>query len=157
MNNTTSLRVLAAMFVCGAVATRAFPEDKKIALKNAPVAVQKTIADQLKGGTLRELVLEVENGKSTYEADLAIDGHVRTLAIDAKGTLLETESAVELNAIPAAAREGLLREAAKGSISEVEEVTKDGAVFYEAMVKEKGGKAREVVVDASGKAVPVKK
>ena len=153
MNNCLSLRFLAVTFVCGAAAVTTFAEGKKIALKNAPIAVQKTIADQLKGGTLRELVLEVENGKTVYEAELAADGRVRTLAIDATGTLLESEAAVELSAIPAAAREGLLREAGKGSISEVEEVTKNGAVSYEAMVKEKGKKDREIVVDADGKAI----
>ena len=64
---------------------------------------------------------------------------------------------VELKALPEVVRAGLTREACKGSIAKVEEVTKGGVTSYEAKVKEAGKKDREVVVGADGKLVPAKK
>ena len=134
----------------------AFPviaAEKTVALKDAPAAVQKTIAEQLKGGKLKSLSVETEDGKTEYEAEVTVDGHDKTVAMDASGKVLETEMVVELKALPEAVRAGLSREAGKGSISKVEEVTKAGVTSYEALVKEAGKKDREVVVTADGKLV----
>ena len=130
---------------------------KTVLLKNAPGAVQKTIAGQLKGGVLHKLSVEVANGKTTYEAELMNGATKRNLTIDASGKVLEGETAVELSAVPEAVRAGLTREAGPGSIAKVEEVIHGGQASYQALVKETGKKDREVVVAADGTLVATKK
>ena len=131
--------------------------EKTIALKDTPGAVQKTVNEQLRGGKLRGLSVEVDKGETRYEAEMTVDGKNRDVVIDSAGTVLEAEVVVELSALPEAVRAGLLREAGKGSVATVEELTRDGVVSYEALIKETGKKNREVVVGTDGKLVGAKK
>ncbi len=134
-------------------------EEKTITLKDAPAAVQKTIADQLKGGRLKTLSVEAEDGKTEYEAELTGGGggKDRTIVMDPGGKVLESEVVVELSSLPEAVRTRLRKEAGRGTIATVEKVTTAGVVSYEAMVKEAGEKDREVAVGASGQPLPAKK
>ena len=161
------MKRLTPLFVAGAVLVSGFlaaphsaaeekAEGKKVLLKNAPIGVQKTIADQIKGAALQGLVVETEDGKTEYEARLLFEGHVKTLTMDDKGKLLESEIVVAFSTLPEAVRNAITKEAGKGKIQSVEEVTRDGVVTYEAAVKE-SGKQREVVVGVDGKLVPAKK
>ncbi|MBX7185849.1 MAG: hypothetical protein K1Y01_11960 [Vicinamibacteria bacterium] len=153
-NPTLTARTL--ILVSGFGLGLAFPAtgaERTIALKAAPVAVQKAIADRLKGGRLKSLSVETEGGEAEYEAEVMVDGHDRTLVIDASGRVLETETVMELGALPEAVRVGLAREAGKASITKVEEVVNAGVTSYEATLKETGKKDREVVVDGDGKLV----
>jgi len=154
LNLTT--RTLMLVSVLG-LALPLIAAEKTVALKDAPAAVQKAIAEQLKGGKLKSLSVETEDGKTEYEAEVTVDGRDKTVAMDASGKVLETEAVVELKTLPEAVRTGLAREAGKGSIAKVEEVTKAGVASYEALVKEAGKKDREVVVTADGKLVAPKK
>ena len=156
MTKSNLFYLFGSAFLCAALASRGSSEDRKIAMADAPVAVQKTLTEQLRSGKLRSLIAEVENGRTTYEEELTVDGRNKTVAIQADGRLLESETSVNLNSLPAAVRDGLVREARKGSLSQIEEVTKDGVVSYEAMVKEKGKKDREIVVGADGRAIAPK-
>jgi uncharacterized membrane protein YkoI len=156
LNLTTRTLALAS----GLGLALAFPvmaAEKPLALKDAPAAVQKTVADQLKGGKLKSLSVETEGGKTEYEAEVTVDGRDKTVAMDASGKVLETEMVVDLKALPEAVRAGLTREAGKGSIAKVEEVTKAGVTSYEAKITEAGKKDREVVVTADGKLVAPRK
>jgi uncharacterized membrane protein YkoI len=62
------------------------------------------------------------------------------------------EKVVSLDQIPAAARTGLLREAAGAPIQKVEQETENGRTVYEGHVT-KGNDVVGVVVDAEGKLV----
>ncbi len=148
---------LAILGLSLAMASFTAAEEKKIALKDAPAAVQKTVNEQLKGGKLRGLSVEVEKGETKYEAEMTVDGRNRDVVIDSAGTVLEAEALVELSALPEVVRAGLLREAGNGSVATVEELTRDGVVSYEALIKETGKKNREVVVGTDGKLVGAKK
>ena len=154
LNLTT--RTLTLVSVLG-LALPLIAAEKTVALKDAPAAVQKAIADQLKGGKLKSLSVETEDAKTEYEAEVTVDGRDKTVAMDASGKVLETEMVVELKALPEPVRAGLLREAGKGSIEKVEEVTSAGVTSYEAKVKEAGKKDREVVVGTDGKLIVPKK
>lgn len=138
-----------------AVAGFTAADEKAIALKDAPAAVQKAVNEQLKGGKLRGLSMEVEKGKTTYEAEMTVNGSDRDVVIDPEGKIVEAEHVVELSTLPEIVRAALAREAGKGSVEKVEEVTRDGVVSYEAVIKEAGKKNREVVVGADGRAVVV--
>jgi len=143
------------LFLTLALSARA--EEKTIALKAAPAAVQKALTEQAKGGTIKSVSVETEDGKTEYEARITGGGKDRTVAVDAAGKLLESETEVEFGTLPEPVKAALTKEAGKGKITRVEEVTAGSVVSYEGLVKEAGKKDREVVVGADGKLVPAKK
>jgi uncharacterized membrane protein YkoI len=75
-----------------------------------------------------------------------------TLAPSNAGADEGKEKVVSLDQIPAAARTGLLREAAGAPIQKVEQETERGKTVYEGHVK-KGNDVIGIVVDADGKLV----
>ena len=63
------------------------------------------------------------------------------------------EAKMNLDDVPGAAREAILREAAGAPVAEVEREEENGKVVYEAEVNS-GGKTREIEVDAAGNVLP---
>jgi uncharacterized membrane protein YkoI len=113
--------------------------------------VEKTVAEQSKGATIRGFSKEVEKGKTYYEAELTVNGHGKDILMDEKRNVVEVEEEVALNSLPAAVKEGLEKAAGSGKISKVETLTKNGKlVAYEAAVKT-GTKKSEVQVGPDGK------
>jgi len=138
---------LAAIFVAGLAGVPG--ADQKLQLKDAPAAVQKGVADNLKGATLRGLSKEIEGGKTTYEAETMLDGRSRDFVLDAAGRLLEIEEELAADAVPAAVKTAL---EARGRIVKVESVTRGTRVTYEGTV-EKDGRKSAVALDGNGKAI----
>jgi hypothetical protein len=69
--------------------------------------------------------------------------------VDLKGNLLLVEEATTIDAIPAAAKAGILKKLAAGKLSKVETFTKIGQpAMYEAGYTDKAGKKHEVLVKA---------
>src|SRR3954469_14047371 len=125
-------------------------QEKKIKRSELPPAVEKTVAAQSEGATIRGFSTEVEGGKRLYEVALNIEGRGKDILIDRRGNVVEVEEEVALDSLPAAVREGLARAAGRGTISRVESLTKRGKlVAYEAVVKT-GARRREVQVGPSG-------
>jgi uncharacterized membrane protein YkoI len=129
----------------------AFAQEKKIQRSELPAAVEKTVAEQSKGATIRGFSQEKENGQTTYEAEMLANGHTKDVQIDANGAVIEVEEQVDLQAVSAEVRAGLQAKAGKGKITKVESLTKKGTlVAYEAKVVT-GGKRSEVQVGPDGK------
>jgi uncharacterized membrane protein YkoI len=126
--------------------------EKKVAIKNLPPAVQKTVQDQIKGAQLKGLSKEAENGKTVYEVETMVNGKSRDLLIDEQGAILEIEEATTLDAIPAPAKAVIKKDAIGGKVSKVEIVTKAGVTTYAAVIK-KAGKESEIKVAADGSIV----
>lgn len=125
-------------------------KEKKVKLKDLPVAVQKTVEEQSRGAKLRGLAEETADGKTVYEVELTVNGHSKDMLIDPSGTVVEVEEEVALNALPAAVQTALATQAGKGKIHKVEAITKGGTiVYYEAAVKA-GRKTTEVKVSPEG-------
>ena len=125
--------------------------EKKINRSDLPSAVEKTVASQTQGATIRGFNEEKENGKTYYEAELIVNGHSKDILIDADGTVAEIEEQVEFNSLPAAVQGGLQAKAGKGKVGKVESITKhDKLVAYEAKVTT-NGKRSEVQVGPDGK------
>jgi hypothetical protein len=125
-------------------------QEKKIKRSELPPAVEKTVAAQSEGATIRGFSTEVEGGKRLYEVALNIEGRGKDILIDGRGNVVEVEEEVALDSLPAAVREGLARAAGRGTISRVESLTKRGKlVAYEAVVKT-GARRREVQVGPGG-------
>ena len=145
---TGTLAVVAAVAAIG-VARGA---EKKVTMNQLPAAVQQTVKERAQGGTIRGLVMEEDNGKTVYEAELTIGGRNTDISLDEQGKVIEAELATTLDKIPAAARAAIEKQAGAGTVTEVEEVTEKGETIYEAQI-DNGGKKSEAKVDADGHTV----
>jgi hypothetical protein len=139
--------VLAAL----SLATITFAQEKKIARADLPPAVEKTVAAQSQGATIKGFSQEKEKGQTYYEAEMTVSGHSKDVLIDVNGAVVEVEEQVAFDSLPPAVKEGLQVKAGAGKILKVESLTKhDKLVAYEAKV-ETGGKKTEVQVGPDGK------
>jgi hypothetical protein len=86
------------------VASGVSAAEKRVKMERLPPAVQKTVQEQSKGGTIRGLAEEIEGGKTFYEAELKINGHNKDLLIDPNGAVVEVEEEVALDSLSAAVR-----------------------------------------------------
>ena len=140
-----------ALTGCLAVMGSAMAQEKKIKRSDLPAAVEKIVAEQNKGATIRGFSEEKEKGKTTYELQMTVNGHSRDLQMDESGVVIEVEEQVALEALPTEVRTGLQAKAGKGRITKVESITKgDRLVAYEAQV-DTAGKKSELQVGTDGK------
>jgi uncharacterized membrane protein YkoI len=126
-------------------------QEKKIKRSDLPPAVEKTVAAQSAGATIRGFSSEVENGQTLYEAELMVNGHSKDVLMAADGSIVEVEEQVALDSLSPEVKAGLQAKAGKGKILKVESITKKNKlVAYEAKV-DTGGKKSEVQVGPDGK------
>jgi uncharacterized membrane protein YkoI len=131
-------------------------EGEKIKFADAPAAVQKTMLRESGGVAIKEVLKETEDGKTTYEAEVKIDGHEYVIKVGADGVLLEKslededdEVPIKFADAPAPVQKTLLREAGAVKIDKVDKLEREGRTLYEADVKI-DGKNYEVVITAEG-------
>jgi hypothetical protein len=126
-------------------------QEKKIKRSDLPPAVEKTVAEQSKGATIRGFSTEQEKGQTLYEVEMTVSGHSKDVSMTADGTVVEVEEQVAMDSLPAEVKAGLQAKAGAGKILKVESLTKKGKlVAYEAQV-ETNGKKSEVQVGPDGK------
>ena len=148
---TFAIAVIAAT-LC-AISSPAEEHEKKINRSDLPAPVEKTVAAQTQGATIRGFNEEKENGKTYYEAELTVNGHSKDILIDPAGAIVEIEEQVALTSLPTAVQSGLLAKAGSGKLGKVESITKrDKIVAYEAKVTT-NGKRSEIQVGPDGKAL----
>lgn len=124
--------------------------ETRIRRNQLPAAVERTVATQSTGATIKGFSREVEGGKTYYEVELALNGRTRDVLMDADGVVVEVETQVDIDSLPAAVRTALKARAGQGQITSVESLTKKGQlVAYEAHVKT-GSKRSEIQVGPSG-------
>jgi hypothetical protein len=132
-------------------ATSAVAQEKKIKRSDLPPAVEKTVAAQSAGATVKGFSKENEKGQTYYEAEMVVNGHSKDILIDTNGAIVEVEEEVAMNALPPDVKVGLQAKAGEGKLIKVESITKkDKLVAYEAQVT-KDGKKSEVQVGPDGK------
>lgn len=140
-----------ALIAALTLTTTALAQEKKIQRADLPPAVEKTVAAQSQGATIKGFSQEVEDGQTLYEAEMTVSGHSKDISIDANGAVVEVEEQVALDSLPAAVKAGLAAKAGAGKIVKVESITKhDKLVAYEAKVQT-GTKKSEVQVGPEGK------
>ena len=126
-------------------------QEKKIKRSDLPPAVEKTVAAESTGATIKGFSTEKENGQTLYEAEMTINGHSKDISMTADGSIVEIEEQVAFDSLPADVKAGLQAKAGKGKILKVESLTKKGKlVAYEAKV-DANGKKSEVQVGPDGK------
>jgi hypothetical protein len=151
MNTKPKVSVLLIAGLAAAGMAAAQDQEKKIKRSDLPAAVEKTVAAESAGATIRGFSLEKENGKIFYEAEMTVSGHAKDVLIDANGAVVEVEEEVAVDALSPEVKAGLLAKAGKGKIATVETIKKrDKLVAYEAKVNTNGKKS-EVQVGPDGK------
>lgn len=129
----------------------AVAQEKKIKRADLPPAVEKTVAAQSAGATVKGFSKEIEKGQTYYEAEMIVNGHTKDILIDINGAIVEVEEEVAMDALPAEVKAGLQAKAGEGKLVKVETLTKqDKLVAYEAQVTQ-AGKKSEVQVGPDGK------
>ena len=148
---TTHLAILAASALLAAGSLYAQEHEKKIKRSDLPPAVEKTVAANSQGATIKGFSSEKEDGKTFYEAEMTVNGHTKDISMTADGSIVEVEEEVAMDSLSADVKTGLQAKAGKGKILKVESITKkDKLVAYEAQVNTNGKKS-EVQVGPDGK------
>jgi uncharacterized membrane protein YkoI len=133
------------------LAGTASAQEKKIKRSDLPPAVEKTVAAQSAGATIRGFSTEKENGQTLYEVEMTVNGHSKDISMTTDGSIVEVEEQVTLDSLSPEVKAGLQAKAGKGKILKVESLTKKNKlVAYEAKVETNGKKA-EVQVGPDGK------
>ena len=148
--NLRSKIIFASLVIALATVSAAQAQERKIKRTQLPPAVEKTVAEQSQGATIKGFSTEIEKGKRVYEVAMAVDGHGKDILIDAKGNVIEIEEEVAMDSLAQPVKDGLTKAAGKGTIGKVESLTKNGTlVAYEAVVK-RGAKHSEIQVGPNG-------
>jgi hypothetical protein len=151
MNTKPKVSVLLIAGLAAAGMAVAQDQEKKIKRSDLPAAVEKTVAAESAGATIKGFSQEKENGKIFYEAEMTVSGHTKDVLIDANGAVVEVEEEVAVDDLSPEVKAGLLTKAGKGKIATVETIKKrDKLVAYEAKVNTNGKKS-EVQVGPDGK------
>lgn len=133
------------------LAGNASAQEKKIKRSDLPPAVEKTVAAQSAGATIRGFSTEIEKGQTLFEVEMTVSGHSKDVSMTADGSIVEVEEQVVLDSLSPEVKAGLQAKAGKGKITKVESLTKkDKLVAYEAQVVT-NGKRSEVQVGPDGK------
>ena len=145
-----TLSIFAAMLLVGVSLSLSHAQERKIRREQLPPAVEKTVAKESEGATIKGFSTEVEHGQKLYEASLIVNGHTKDILIDRNGNVVEVEEQVTLDSLPAAVQDALRKMAGVGTITVVESLTKNNQlVAYEAQVKH-GKRRSEIQVGPNG-------
>lgn len=141
---------LAILLIGLATVSAAQGQERKLKREQLPAAVEKTVARESQGATIKGFATEVEKGKRLYEVSLDVNGHSKDISMDKRGNVVEVEEEVTMDSLPAAVQESLRKAAGRGTIGMIESLTKGGKlVAYEAHVKT-GKKRFEIQVGPNG-------
>ena len=124
-----------------ALAVPAAYADKGVARKDLPPAVEKTVARELEGATLKGIAVEKCAGQTCYEVETMRGTKTRDLIVDSAGVVVEVEEQLETADLPEAVKAA----AGKfGTIATAEKLMINGAVTYEVVTKKGSGKSEHV-------------
>ena len=150
-SRSLKLVAVATVFFPGFALTQGQEQEKKIQRSDLPPSVERTVAAQSRGATIKGFSQEEENGQTYYEAEMMVGGHSKDVLIDKDGRIVEVEEQVAFDSLPAGVKDSLKNKAGHGKIVKVESLTKhDKLVAYEAKVQSNGKKS-EIQVGPDGK------
>ena len=142
--------IFASLVVTVATVSATQAQERKLKRAQLPPAVEKTVAEQSQGATIKGFSTEVEKGKRVYEVAMTVDGHGKDILIDSKGNVIEVEEVVAMDSLSQPVKDGLTKAAGNGTINMIESLTKNGTlVAYEGHVK-RGLKRFEIQVGPNG-------
>jgi hypothetical protein len=140
-----SLLLACCVFLLAAVSC-----SQKIKEKDLPAPVKAAFA---KAYTTPGKVSWGKEDENSYEASFSHNGKETSVVYSKDGELLETESEITVDELPAAVREYVAKNYKNAKIAEATKIVKkDGAIVYEAEVNKK-----DLLFDASGALLPTDK
>lgn len=144
------IRCFAVGLAMGLTVAVAQAQERKIKREQLPPAVEKTVAKESEGATIKGFSTEIEHHQKLYEASLNLNGHSKDILIDKNGKIVEIEEEVSMDSLPTDVQAALKKAAGSGTIQIIESLTKNGEVVaYEAQVKH-GKKRSEIQVGPNG-------
>src|SRR5258707_15498887 len=108
MNLRTRI-MFASLVIALATVSAAQAQERKIKRSQLPPAVEKTVAEQSQGATIKGFSTEIEKGKRVYEAEMTINGHGKDILIDSKGNVIEIEEEVAMDSLSQVVKDGLTK------------------------------------------------
>ena len=91
LNRQNLIATLFVTLVLLVSAAHAQDSEKRVKMKDLPEAVQKTVREQSKGATIHGFARETEDGKTSYEVEMKVNGHNKDVLIDPSGAVLAVE------------------------------------------------------------------
>ena len=132
----------------------ALADEKKIDISDLPSVVAKAARKAFPTAKVVGASKETDDGETTYEVMMTLDGKSIDLTIDDDGEIEGIEKEIEVEDLPRAVIKAARKAFPDRKIVKVEEVTdEDEAVVYELTFEAKGGKTLEVTMSPSGKVV----
>src|SRR5256714_15557861 len=108
--------LLAALLTVGVLFALSQAQERKIKREQLPPAVEKTVARESEGATIKGFATEVEKGQRLYEAELIVNGHHKDILMNRQGVIVEVEEEVSMDSLPATVQDGLRKAAGSGTI-----------------------------------------
>ena len=148
MNRLIKFSALA--LALGLFCSMANAQERKLKREQLPPAVEKTVATESQGATIKGFATEVEKGRRLYEVELTVNGHGKDISMDKNGNIVEVEEQVPIDSLPATVQDALRKAAGSGTMGVVESLAKNGKIVaYEAHVKT-GPRRSEIQVGPNG-------
>lgn len=140
MKRNALLFITASMLTISAMAQEKEEKEKSVP---APAAAKEAFVKAYPAAS--KVKWEKEDGN--YEVNFVKDGKKMSAVYDSKGVLKETETAISVSELPAAATEYIKQHYKGAAVKEAAKITNAaGVVTYEAEVNKK-----DVIFDANGK------
>jgi len=116
------MKIFAIALILGVLfsAARAQETEKKISRAQLPPEVEKTVARESQGATIKGFASEIEHGQKFYEASLVVNGHTKDILIDRKGNIVEVEEQVTMDSLPESVQDAIKKLAGSGTITVIE-------------------------------------
>jgi uncharacterized membrane protein YkoI len=156
MKTITQPAIIIGLLTGLAIPVLAEENEQTVKWNDLPAAVQSTITANANGGKVGKIEVETENGATTYEAKVKSGETKMEIEVAADGTLLETETKLELDDAPAAVQAAITANAGGGKVEKIEKETEKGVTTYEAKVEASGDKETEIKVAADGTLISTK-
>jgi uncharacterized membrane protein YkoI len=156
MKIITQLVVIIGLLAGLAIPALAEDNEQTVKWSDLPAAVQNTITANASGGKVGKIEVETENGATTYEAKVKSNDAKMEIEVAADGTLLETETKLDPDDVPAAVQSTITANANGGKVKKIEKEIEKGVTTYEAKVEASGNKKTEIKVAADGTLISAK-
>jgi hypothetical protein len=124
---------------------------RKITRADLPAAVLTAFTKDNKAKATNITLVKQNEGQTLYEIETAAKGKKQGWIYAADGSLVETEEAIKLSALPAAVADAVKKEHPQMKIDKAEKVMRDGNIIAYEVEAEKGKEEIEMRIAPDGK------
>ena len=120
-----------------------------VSLSDLPAPVRATVERLIKGGKIKKLEKEEENGKVVYDIEAKVQGKDVEYDIASDGSVLSSEESVPFDSLPAAVKAAAKKSFGSSKGLKASREVENGKTFYEVEGK-KGGATKELKLTEAG-------